>query len=56
MVPHPFYPVLRRQREYGVGIAYNFSYTCVTTDHEFTRNQFIVVLIAPLVADRSRRT
>jgi hypothetical protein len=35
---------------YGVGIAhFILPYAYATTDHEFTRNQFIVVLMTPLV-------
>ncbi|MFT4947204.1 MAG: hypothetical protein ACI8TL_001444 [Natronomonas sp.] len=35
---------------YGVGIAhFILPYAYATTDHEFSRNQFIVVLMAPLV-------
>lgn len=35
---------------YGVGIAhFILPYAYATTDHEFTRNQFIVVLLTPLV-------
>lgn len=36
--------------KYGVGIAhFILPYAYATTDHEFTRNQFIVVLMTPLV-------
>lgn len=36
--------------KYGVGIAhYILPYAYATTDHEFTRNQFVVVLLTPLV-------
>jgi hypothetical protein len=35
---------------YGVGVAYFIlPYAYATTDHEFTRNQFVVVLMTPLV-------
>jgi len=35
---------------YGVGVAhFILPYAYATTDHEFTRNQFIVVLLTPLV-------
>lgn len=35
---------------YGVGLAhFVFPYAYATTDHQFTRNQFIVVALAPLV-------
>jgi hypothetical protein len=35
---------------YGVGVAhFVLPYAYATTDHEFTRNQFIVVLLTPLV-------
>ena len=38
------------EAKYGVGIAhFILPYAYATTDHEFTRNQFIVVLITPLV-------
>ncbi|MCD2200516.1 DUF3267 domain-containing protein [Halobacterium sp. KA-4] len=36
--------------KYGVGIAhFILPYAYATTDHEFTRNQFVVVLLTPLV-------
>lgn len=36
---------------YGVGVAhFVLPYTYATTDHEFTRDQFVVVLLTPLVA------
>lgn len=36
---------------YGVGVAhFILPYAYATTDHEFSRNQFIVVLLTPLVA------
>jgi hypothetical protein len=36
--------------KYGVGVAhFILPYAYATTDHEFTRNQFIVVLMTPLV-------
>ncbi|GAA0527606.1 Putative zincin peptidase [Halorubrum aquaticum] len=36
---------------YGVGIAhFVLPYAYATTDHEFSRNQFVVVLLTPLVA------
>jgi hypothetical protein len=38
------------EARYGVGIAhFILPYAYATTDHEFTRNQFIVVLMTPLV-------
>jgi len=38
------------EAKYGVGIAhFILPYAYATTDHEFTRNQFIVVLMTPLV-------
>jgi hypothetical protein len=38
------------EARYGVGIAhYILPYAYATTDHEFTRNQFVVVLLTPLV-------
>ena len=36
--------------KYGVGVAhFILPYAYATTDHEFTRNQFIVVLITSLI-------
>jgi len=38
------------EAKYGVGIAhFILPYAYATTDHEFTRNQFIVVLMTPLI-------
>lgn len=38
------------EARYGVGVAhFILPYAYATTDHEFTRNQFIVVLLTPLV-------
>jgi hypothetical protein len=38
------------EAKYGVGIAhFILPYAYATTDHEFTRNQFIVILMTPLV-------
>lgn len=38
------------EAKYGVGIAhFILPYAYATTDHEFTRNQFIVLLLTPLV-------
>ncbi len=38
------------EASYGVGVAhYILPYAYATTDHEFTRNQFVVVLLTPLV-------
>jgi len=38
------------EARYGVGIAhFILPYAYATTDHEFTRNQFVVVLMTPLV-------
>ena len=38
------------EARYGVGIAhFILPYAYATTDHEFTRNQFIVILMTPLV-------
>ncbi|WP_324665670.1 DUF3267 domain-containing protein [Haloarcula sediminis] len=38
------------EARYGVGIAhFILPYAYATTDHEFTRNQFIVLLLTPLV-------
>ena len=38
------------EAKYGVGVAhFILPYAYATTDHEFTRNQFIVVLLTPMV-------
>ena len=38
------------EARYGVGVAhFILPYAYATTEHEFTRNQFIVVLLTPLV-------
>ncbi|WP_276271147.1 DUF3267 domain-containing protein [Haloarcula litorea] len=38
------------EARYGVGVAhFVLPYAYATTDHEFTRNQFVVVLLTPLV-------
>jgi len=38
------------EARYGVGVAhFILPYAYATTDHEFTRNQFVVVLVTPLI-------
>jgi hypothetical protein len=55
MVPHEWLHGLAiryygGEAKYGVGIAhFILPYAYATTDHQFTRNQFIVVLMTPLV-------
>lgn len=55
LVPHEWLHGLAIQYyggepHYGVGVAhFVLPYAYATTDHEFTRNQFIVVLLTPLV-------
>jgi hypothetical protein len=55
LVPHEWLHGLAIRRyggepRYGVGVAhFVLPYAYATTDHEFTRNQFVVVLLTPLV-------
>ena len=55
MVPHEWLHGLAiryygGEAKYGVGIAhFILPYAYATTDHQFTRNQFMVVLMTPLV-------
>jgi hypothetical protein len=55
IVPHEWVHGLAIRRyggdpRYGVGVAhFILPYAYATTDHRFTRNQFVVVLLAPLV-------
>jgi len=56
IVPHEWFHGLAiryygGEARYGVGVAhFILPYAYATTDHEFSRNQFIVVLLTPLVA------
>jgi hypothetical protein len=55
IVPHEWFHGLAIQRyggkpRYGVGLAhFILPYAYATTDHEFSRNEFVVVLLTPLV-------
>jgi hypothetical protein len=56
LVPHEWLHVLAiryygGEPRYGVGVAhFILPYAYATTNHEFTRNQFLIVLVTPLVA------